>query len=379
MTLPIHDGLKELALSGIRQYTVLANQTEGCIKMAMGEPEFDTPMPIREAAIQSIQNGETHYPPGNGIPELLDALSQFAKKQGMDYAPDEIVVTAGATGALFSALFGLLNPGDEVLVPTPAFGLYDAIIRLTQAVCCEVDVSQHGFQLTRELLEQHCTGRTKAIVVTSPGNPTGCIYNRESLQAVAELAREKGLYVICDDVYNQLIYTSDYTRFAVEYPDLRKQIVVVDSFSKPYAMTGWRAGWLMADKSLKEQLQKVHQFSVVSITSFIQKACITALGLDVSDMRESYRQRRDFVCARLEQMGLSFPRPEGAFYIFVSIKEFGLSDEEFCVRLIKEGGLGVIPGSCFGTPGYVRLSYCQQQEQLEEGMNRLEAFVQKLR
>ena len=378
MSLPLNSALEALPLSGIRRFTALAKQTPGCILLTLGEPEFDTPQTIRQAAIQSLQQGDTHYPPNNGKPQLLNALSQFAKTEGLCYDPEEIVVTVGATGALFSTLAAILEPGDEVLVPTPAFGLYESIIGLCRGVYRPVDTSGNGFQLTSQQLEQAVSPRTKAIILTSPGNPTGCVYNGQSLEAVAQLARRTGLYVICDDVYTQLVYTSQMQRFAVAYPDLRSQVVVVNSFSKPYAMTGWRAGWLMAHRPLKEQIQKVHQYSAVSVNSFIQDACVQALATDVSQMVQIYKARRDYVCTRLEEMNLPAFRPEGAFYAFPSVAHLGLDAETFCTRLIQEGGVALVPGTCFGTPGHVRLSYCCGQEQLEEGLNRLQAFVSKL-
>lgn len=379
MRLPMNTALESLQLSGIRRFTALAKQKPGCIMLTLGEPEFDTPADICRQVTQSLQAGETHYPPNNGQDYLLQALSEMAQRQGMAYQPEEIVVTCGATEALFSTLTALLNPGDEVIVPTPAFGLYESIVGLCRGKYVPLDTAPQGFQLTAQSLQQVTTPKTKAIVITSPNNPTGCIYNAQSLEAVAQLVRKTGIYVICDDVYNQLAYTSEFRRFAVEYPDLRENIIVVDSFSKPYAMTGWRLGWLMADLPVKQQIQKVHQYSVVSVTSFTQKACVQALQSDVSAMRQSYQQRRDYVYQRLQQMGMQVNKPEGAFYIFPSIRQYGMSSEEFCTRLIQEAGLALVPGSCFGTEGYVRLSYCCAQSQLEEGLNRLERFLQALK
>ena len=288
------------------------------------------------------------------------------------------MVTCGATEALLCALSGVVDVGDEVLVPIPAFGLYESLIGLCRGVYKPVDTEPCGFQLNEQALNAAVSERTKAIILTSPNNPTGCVYTKESLNAVAELVRRTGIYVICDDVYWQLSYTDSFARFAALYPDLRENIIVVESFSKPYAMTGWRLGWLAADAPVKQQLQKVHQYSVVSVTSFSQTACIAALESDVSAMRRSYRRRRDFVYKRLCEMGLPVNKPKGAFYIFPCIKQFGMSSEEFCTRLIQEGGLALVPGSCFGSEGYVRLSYCCADDQLEEGLDRLEAFLKTL-
>ena len=375
MRLPMNEAVTGLELSGIRRFTALARQTPGCILLTLGEPEFRTPQRIKEEAVRSLERDETHYPPNNGERYLLEALSAAAGRRGLRYGPEEIVVTCGATEALFSALMALVCPGDEVLVPTPAFGLYGSIIRLCRGNYVAVNTAEDGFRISREALAGAVTGRSKAIVLTSPNNPTGCVYTAESLDAVAELARRTGLYVICDDVYGQLVYAEGYRSFAARYPDLREQIVVVDSFSKPYAMTGWRLGWLMADAPVKEQIQKIHQYAVVSVTSFTQRACVAALDSDVSAMRESYRRRRDLVYNRLVGMGMEVNRPEGAFYAFPSIQKYGMGSEEFCTRLIREGGLGLVPGVCFGAEGYVRLSYCCGEAELNEGLDRLERFL----
>ena len=233
MRLPMNPAVTGLTLSGIRRFTALAAQTPGCVKQTLGEPEFDTPLPIRQAAQQALEQSDTHYPPNNGRPELLAALSEFSKKQGLDYTPEEFVVTCGATEALLCALSGVVDVGDEVLVPIPAFGLYESLIGLCRGVYKPVDTEPCGFQLNEQALNAAVSERTKAIILTSPNNPTGCVYTRESLDAVAELVRRTGIYVICDDVYWQLSYTDSFARFAALYPDLRENIIVVESFSKP--------------------------------------------------------------------------------------------------------------------------------------------------
>ncbi len=378
MRLPLNSAVNNLQLSGIRQFTNLAKQTEGCILLTLGEPEFDTPQHICEAAIQSLQAGDTHYPPNNGQEYLLQALSAYEKKNSLFYEPEEIIVTCGATEALFMAFMGILEQGDEVIIPTPAFGLYESIITLCRGVYRSLDTRQSQFQIDSEQLRGMVTPKTKAIVLTSPNNPTGCVYNKQSFDIVAEISEKTGIYIICDDVYSQLVYDDQFTRFVSSYPHLRENIIVVNSFSKPYAMTGWRLGWLMADKSVKQQLQKIHQYNVVSVNSFVQEACVKALDTDVSFMRSTYSRRRDFVYQRLCEMGLEVNYPKGAFYAFPNIQKFGMSSEEFCTRLIEEGKVALVPGSCFGAQGYVRLSYCCADKILEEGLQRLEKFLSNL-
>ncbi len=371
--------LAALATSGIRRFTALANQTPGCVKLTLGEPEFDTPEPVRAAVAESLARGLTHYPPNNGRPELLEALSSYMGGQGLAFAPEDIIVTSGATEALSATLMSLLDPGDEVIVPAPAFGLYETIVRAAHGRCTYLDTSADAFQLVGEKLEGSVGPRTKAVVITSPNNPTGCVYAAESLDAVAKVAAGHGLFVICDDVYNRLAYDEGYERFAVRHPELREQTVVVDSFSKPWAMTGWRLGWLAAAPALKAEIQKMHQYLVSSVPAFVQDAAVVALGLDISEMRTTYERRRATVCEALEKMGLPLARPAGAFYAFPSIAELGLGSEEFCERAIREAGVALVPGTCFGTEGFARLSYCVSDDDLGLGLERLAAFVGELR
>ena len=375
MALATNQDLAGLATSGIRRFTALANQTPGCVKLTLGEPEFDTPAPIRAAVSDSLVRGLTHYPPNNGRPELLCALSAYMGRQGLSYEPGELIVTCGATEALAATLMSLLDPGDEVIVPTPAFGLYETIVRAAHGTVRSLDTSASGFQIAADALEAAIGPRTKAIVITSPNNPTGCVYDRSSLDAVAGAQTRHGLFVVCDDVYNRLAYTRGYERFAQVHPESRDHTVVVDSFSKPWAMTGWRLGWLAADTPLKTQIEKMHQYLVSSVPAFVQDAAVVALSCGVEPMRQTYERRREQVCAALVDMGLPLVRPAGAFYAFPSIEGLGVGSEEFCERAIREGGVALVPGTCFGAEGYVRLSYCVSDEDLTLGLDRLARFI----
>ena len=379
MTPATNNDLAALATSGIRRFTALANEHVGCVKLTLGEPEFDTPAAVRDAVGESLSRGLTHYPPNNGRPELLGALSAYMSRQGLAYGPDEIIVTCGATEALSATLMSLLDPGDEVIVPTPAFGLYETIVRAAHGKFVPFDTSASDFQITTEALEAVLTPRSKAIVITSPNNPTGCVYTPESLDVVAGAAKSHGLFVVCDDVYNRLCYQDGYERFAACHTELREQTVVVDSFSKPWAMTGWRLGWLAAAPTLKAEIQKMHQYLVSSVPAFVQDAAVVALGCDITEMFSTYERRRGLVCDALEQMGLGLVRPAGAFYAFPSIKGLGLGSEEFCERAIREAGVALVPGTCFGAEGFVRLSYCVSDADLALGLERLASFVGDLR
>lgn len=371
----LNTSLVRLKSSGIRRINALAAQHPGCIALALGEPEFDTPQEIRDEVTRALQRGETHYPPNNGTPFLRRSISEYMSAQGFDYAPDNVIVTDGATEALHATLLAMLEPNDEVIIPTPAFGLYESIVRMNHAFPVFLDTARADFQIDEDALRDRVTPATKAIVICSPNNPNGCIFNAASLDAVARVAAETGIYVICDDVYNRLVYTDGYERFALRHPELREQTVVVDSFSKPWAMTGWRIGWLAADPSLAVQIAKAHQYMVSSAVSFEMQAAAAALSVDPAPMLETYRARRARVLAALEKMGLSVVEPAGAFYVFPSIKGTGLTSEQFCTRAIEEAGVGLVPGSCFGSEGYVRLSYCVSDEDLDEGLRRLDRFV----
>lgn len=378
MELTLNTALSGVETSGIRRFTALARATPGACTLTIGEPDLDTPAPVREAAEASLAEGDTHYPPNNGQPYLLEALSQYEERaHGLRYAPDEIIVTAGATEAIFIALSAILNPGDEVIIPTPAFSLYASVTALCRGVPVALPAERSGFQIDPAALEAAITPRTKALVLTSPNNPTGCVYTRETLEAVREILRDRPVFVLCDDVYRELCYTADYHSFA-EFSDLRERIIVVNSFSKPWAMTGWRVGWCMADRPVKEKMQVFHQYAVVSVPSFVQRACVTALETDTAPMRALFQKRRDDVCRRLADMGVEFHRPEGAFYVFPDIRKYGMDAETFCGRMLREGLVGVLPGTYFGAEGFVRISCCYGDEALREGLDRMERFLKTL-
>lgn len=374
----LNSAVYTLKRSAIREFSRLAAETPGCIRLTLGEPDFDTPASICEAACSSVEAGDTHYIENNGAAELREKIAGFEReKNGMDYSAAEVIVTAGATEALFVALFGVIEPGDEVIIPIPAFSLYEEIVKMCRGKAVHLDTSKSGFQIREEDLLPLITEKTKAIILNSPNNPTGCIYDQESLEAVRRAVSGKPVFVICDDVYRQLCYTDGYHSFA-EYRDLREQILLIQSFSKPYAMTGWRVGYLLADASVKERLELVHQFTVVSTPAPFQKACIAALGHDPSGMLGEYSKRRDYVIGRLRAMGLEIEIPEGAFYAFPSVKKFGIAPSDLARRLILEAGVAITPGEAFGSQEHIRISYCCSMADLEEGLDRLESFLSGL-
>lgn len=378
MELTLNRAALGVETSGIRRFTALTRATPGACSLTIGEPDLDSPGSVREAVKAALDAGDTHYPPGNGYPYLLEALSQYEEtSHSLHYSPDEIIVTVGATEGVFIALSAILNPGDEVIIPTPAFSLYGSATELCRGVPVALPTQAHDFQIAPSELAAAITPKTKALVLTSPNNPTGRVYTKETLDAVHEILRDQPIFVLCDDVYRELIYTEDYRSFAV-FTDMRDRLIVINSFSKPWAMTGWRLGWCMADKPVKERMQLFHQYAVVSVPSFVQRACVTALACGTAPTVELFRRRRDYVCKRLAAMGLEFHKPEGAFYVFPSIQKYSADSESFCKTMLREGLVGVLPGVYFGTEGYMRLSYCYSDGDLKEGLDRIERFLKTL-
>ena len=375
--IPLNSNLSALERSQIRVFTNLARQTPDCAMLTIGEPDFDTPEPIKMAAIDALNRDHTHYAANQGTAELRQAIADFETARGNRVTAEQVLVTVGACQALFTAFLGILTPGEEVIVPVPAFGLYESLIRIAGAKLVPLDISGTDFQIDPEALKALITPKTKAILLNSPNNPTGAVLNEASLAAVKAAALGKPIFVIWDNVYNQLSY-GPCPDLSLD-DELREQLILCQSFSKPYAMTGWRVGYLTCADYVMERFLLLSAATITAVPTFIQDAAIEALKTDPAPMREIYRQRRDYVCRRLGKMGLDFPKPEGAFYVFPRISEFGMGSEEFCLRLIREGKVAAVPGKCFGAEGYIRLSYCYSEEELERGLDRLENFVNQLR
>ncbi len=375
--IPLNQNLLSLKRSDIRVYTNLANTTPGCVKLTIGEPDFDTPEPIKSAAIAAISANQTHYAPNQGTASLREAVATFESRRGNPVSADQVLITIGACQALFTALLGILNPGEEIIVPTPGFGLYETIATIAGARTVHLDVSRTGFQIDKAALAAAITPRTKAIILNSPCNPTGVLLNEESIRNIKDAILGKPIFLICDNVYNQLCYGENCPDLSLD-GELRDQVILCQSFSKPYAMTGWRVGYLTCPGYVMDRLLLLSAAEITAVPTFLQEAAITALSTDPSPMVESYRQRRDYVCKRLTAMGLRFPKPDGAFYVFPSIEKYGLDSASFCTRMIREAGVAAVPGSCFGTEGYIRLSYCCSEEALKTGLDRMEGFLRKL-
>lgn len=374
--IPLNNNLSRLQRSQIRVYSNMAREVPDCASLTIGEPDFDTPEAIKAAAIAALQANQTHYAPNQGTVALRNAIAEFESKRGSETKPEQVLVTIGACQALFTALLGILNPGDEVIVPVPGFVLYESIITIAGAKMVPLDIGKSGFQIDENALNAAITPNTKAIVLNSPNNPTGAVLNEESLAAVKRAVLGKPVFVICDNVYNQLTYAPcpDLSLDA----DLKEQMILCQSFSKPYAMTGWRVGYLTCPEYVVERLLLLSAATITAVPTFLQEAAIAALQEDPAPMREIYRKRREYVCCRLREMGLSFPEPEGAFYVFPDVSKFGLPDTEFCTRMIREGRVAAVPGSCFAGEGHIRISYCCSDEELKKGLDRMEAFIKTL-
>ena len=376
--IPLNQNLTTLKRSAIRVYSNLARETEDCAMLTIGEPDFDTPEAIKLAAMAALQDNRTHYAPNQGTLSLRSAIADFETARGNKTQPENVLVTIGACHALFTALFGILYPGEEVIVPTPGFGLYETIATISGARTVPLDVTKTNFQITREALEAAITPRTKAIVINSPCNPTGVVFNEESLANVKAAVLGKPIFIISDNVYNQLSYVNSCPDLSLD-EDLKDQLILCQSFSKPWAMTGWRIGYLTCPGYVMDRLLLLSAAEITAVPTFLQEAAVTALKTDPTPMREVYRRRRDYVCSRLREMGLPFPEPEGAFYVFVDIRKFGLDSGTFCTRMIQEGKVAAVPGACFGAEGYIRLSYCYSDAELKKGLDRMEAFLKTLK
>lgn len=374
--IPLNQNLSPLKRSAIRVYTNLAKEVPGCVMLTIGEPDFDTPEPIKAAACAALAAGQTHYAPNQGTAALRKAVADYETDRGHAVTPEQVLITVGATHALFTALLGILNPGEEVIVPIPGFGLYETIATIAGAKTVPLDVTKTGFQITKTALEAAITSKTKAIILNSPCNPTGVVLNAESMANVKAAVLGKPIFVISDNVYSQLS-DGNCPDLSLD-PDLQDQLILCQSFSKPYAMTGWRIGYLTCPDYVMDRLLLLSAGEIAAVPTFVQEAAVEALKTDPSPMRDTYAKRRTYITSRLRGMGLSFPEPEGAFYVFADIRQFGMDSATFCTRMIKEAAVAAVPGSCFGSEGYIRLSYCCSDEDLQKGMDRMEGFIQTL-
>lgn len=371
--------------SGIRKFFDLLDGSRDVISLGIGEPDFVTPWHIRDAGIASLEKGFTYYTPNAGTTDLRRAISDYMKRSvGVDYSlKDEIVVTVGGSEAIDLALRALINPGDEVIVPEPSFVCYGPMASLAGAKAVPVaTVEEDDFRLTPEKFEAAVTPRTKVLILPYPNNPTGAVLDKALLEKLAKIIIKHDLLVISDEIYSELTYSGGHVSPA-SIEGLRERTVVVNGFSKSYAMTGWRLGYACGPKEIIGVMTRVHQYAIMSAPTMAQFAAVEALDngdRDIEEMREEYNQRRRFMCDRFNAIGLTCKMPEGAFYMFPSIKETGLSSEEFCARLLREKKVAVIPGNAFGESGegYVRCCYAASMKNIAKALERIEEFVSSL-
>ena len=382
----ICDKIKQIKPSGIRRLFDIANEIPDVISLGVGEPDFDTPWHIREEGIYSLQKGRTFYTSNSGLPELREEIANFMlRKYGLVYDPKhEIILTVGGSEAIDIAFRATLNPGDEVVYPEPGYVSYEPCIRLADGVPVPIELSaETEFRLQPEQLEAAITPKTKALLISYPNNPTGAIMERADLEKLVPVILKHDLLVISDEIYSELCYKERHVSIA-SLPGMHERTVVINGFSKSFAMTGWRLGWACAPAPIMEYMLKIHQFGIMSAPTMSQYAAISALrngDKDTEMMTESYNQRRRFLMEAFAEMNLPCFEPYGAFYVFPDISEFSMGSDEFCEKLLKSENVAVVPGSAFGKSGdkHVRISYCYSVEELKEAMTRIARFVDKLR
>lgn len=382
----ICDKIKGIKPSGIRRLFDIANEIPDVISLGVGEPDFDTPWHVREEGIYSLQKGYTFYTSNAGLPELREEICKnIKKKYGLDYDnKNEVVVTVGGSEAIDIALRALLNPGDEVICPEPCFVSYQPCILLSDGVPVPIELSADTeFRLTPDKLEEAITKKTKALLMSFPSNPTGAIMERSDLEKIAEVVIRHDLIVISDEIYSELSYKNHHVSIA-NMPGMQERTILINGFSKAYAMTGWRLGYALAPTHIMEYMLKIHQFAIMSAPTISQYAAVAALRNgegDIKMMRESYNQRRRYLMDAFKKMQLPCFEPFGAFYVFPDISEFGMTSEEFCTALLKAENVAAVPGSAFGEcgDGHVRISYAYSTETLKEAMKRLGRFIKTLR
>jgi aminotransferase len=379
----ISQSVKNLKPSGIRKFFDLAANMEGVISLGVGEPDFITSWTVREAAILSLEQGYTSYTANAGLLELREKIAGYMKEgYSVDYDPkDEIIVTVGASQALDISMRAIIDQGDEVIVVEPGFVSYVPLVQLAGGVAVTVGTKpENDFKVTAEELEAAITPRTKAVLLCSPNNPTGTVLERENLEELAEVIRKHDLVVLSDEIYSELAYDHRHVSIA-SLKDMRKRTLVINGFSKGFAMTGWRLGFICAPEEIASSLLKIHQYAMMCASTPAQHAAVEALdkGMeDVMEMKRSYRHRRHYFVDSLNELGLTCHTPGGAFYAFPSIKKTGMSSEEFAEKLLLEEKVAVVPGNVFGKggEGYIRCSYASSMEQLQEAVKRMKRFVE---
>ena len=383
---PLADKVVELKPSGIRKFFDIVHEMKDAISLGVGEPDFDTPWHIRDEGIYSLEQGRTIYTSNAGLKELRQEIcTTLHRKQGLTYDPlKEVLVTVGGSEAIDMGLRAMINPGDEVLIPQPSYVSYEPCAILAGAVPVIINLkAENEFRLTAAELEEAITDKTKILILPFPNNPTGAIMERKDLEAIAEVILKHDIFVMSDEIYSELTYKEKHVSIA-ELPGMKERTILINGFSKAYAMTGWRLGYACGPSEIIGQMTKIHQFAIMCAPTTSQYAAIEALkngDEDIAEMRAAYNQRRRFLMNAFKEMGLECFEPYGAFYVFPCIKEFGMTSDEFASRFLEEEKVAVVPGTAFGDcgEGFLRISYAYSLDHLKEALSRLERFITKLR
>ena len=384
---PLADKVVELKPSGIRKFFDIVSEMKDAISLGVGEPDFDTPWHIRDEGIYSLEKGRTFYTSNAGLKELkVEICNYLDRKLGVHYDyNNEVLVTVGGSEAIDVAMRAMLNPGEEVLIPQPSFVSYEPCAILAGGVPVIIELKEEDdFRLTAEELRNAITEKTKILVLPFPNNPTGAIMERKDLEEIAKIVEEKDIFVISDEIYSELFYHEDKYTSIVNMPGMRERTILINGFSKAYAMTGWRLGYACGPKEILQQMVKIHQFAIMCAPTTSQYAAVEALrngDEDVAEMKKAYNQRRRYLLHAFREMDLPCFEPFGAFYVFPCIKQFGMTSEQFAMRFLEEEKVAVVPGTAFGDcgEGYLRISYAYSLDNLKVAIGRLERFVNKLR
>lgn len=381
----LSETLKDIKPSGIRKFFDLLADMGDVTALTVGQPDFVTPWHIREAAITSLERGQTYYTSNSGLPELRTEVSRYMKRRfDLDFDPSEVLITVGGSEAIDVAIRSLVNPGDEVIIPMPSFVCYEPIVRMAGATPVIINTkAENGFKLTPDELSSAITERTKLLVLPYPNNPTGAILEREELEALADVLRDRSIAVLSDEIYAELTFGKRHVSIA-NVEGMAERTVIASGFSKAYAMTGWRLGYLCGPKAWIAQMTKLHQYAIMCAPTASQFAAVEALKNgdgDIAEMCAEYNRRRVFIHEGLNKIGIPTLMPEGAFYIYPYIGGLGLSSEEFCERLLREEKCAIVPGTAFGEcgEGYARISYAYSVKHIAEALEKIERFVNKLK
>ena len=377
----INQTVRYLKPSGIRKFFDIAATKKGVVSLGVGEPDFITPWHIREEAINAIEKGKTFYTGNSGLPALRQGICSYYKRRfNVEYGPENVIVTVGGSEAIDLVLRTIVKPGDEVILPVPGYVAYAPIIEIAGAKVVEVELKEEDeFKLTPEALKSVLSPKTKAVILNFPGNPTGGIMTREDYAKIVPLIQEAGIFAVTDEIYAELTYENKHCTIA-EFEEIKDRAIVINGFSKAYSMTGYRVGYILAHKELIEMFLKVHQYNIMCATTSSQYAAIEAINngdRDIEEMFISFRQRRNYIVKELNRIGLKTFMPQGAFYVFPSIKCTGMSSEQFCETLLDEQNLALVPGNAFGDAGegFVRISYAYSLDEIKIAIERLEAFL----